>query len=55
MPGASIILQRAGDTRTVHYYQGCPDAPDWVGELATQIDEAAVSSRWVGGEQKPER
>lgn len=55
MPGASITLQQAGKTRILHYYRGCPNAPNWLAELATQIDKAAVSGRWVGGDQAPER
>lgn len=55
MPGASITIQQTGKTRTLHYYQGCPNAPQWLADLVTQIDKAAVSGRWVGGDQAPER
>ena len=49
MPGATITVRQAGGIRRIFHYQGCPDAPDWLAELATRIDSAAVSSRWVDG------
>lgn len=55
MPGASITIQRAGQTHTLHYYEGCSNVPDWLVELAEQIDAAAATDAWVEGEQAPER
>lgn len=55
LPGASIIIQQARETHTLHYYQGCRNVPAWLTELATQIDRAAVSSRWVEGNVAPKR
>lgn len=49
LPGASITIEQAGKTRTLHHYPGCPGAPDWLAELATRIDRAAASGRWVSG------
>ncbi len=49
LPGASITIEQAGKTRTLHHYRGCPNAPDWLAELAIRIDLAAGSGRWVGG------
>lgn len=55
LPGADITIEQGGETRTLHYYQGCRNVPDWLTELAAQIDRAAVSSRWVEGDQAPQR
>lgn len=51
MPGATITIQKNGSTRTLYYYEGCRNVPDWLPALATQIDRAAISARWVGGGQ----
>lgn len=54
MPGAAIKIMLNGKTRTLHYYKGCPNVPDWLIDLANQIDQAAISGRWVGGSHAPE-
>lgn len=55
MPGAVIKIMHDGTTRTLHYYKGCPNVPEWIIRLADQIDQAAISGRWIGGSHAPER
>lgn len=55
MPGFTITLQQGDTSRSLYYYKGCPNAPDWLAELARQIDKAAGSGRWVDGDRVPER
>ena len=50
MPGVSIEAYVGGRWRHIHHNLGCRDAPAALRRLEQDIDEAAGSSRWTGGE-----
>ncbi len=51
LAGATITVEKGDSRRTLYYYGGCPNVPDWLVELADQIDRAAGSHRWTGKPQ----